>query len=439
MTHAATHIPLNESRVHRLARALPRTQTLFLLAVGAISLHVLDDNFFQPQPGTSATDHLVSGLVPFAVLVAAAAIARRARRGWLAALIAMLGLFGIAAGIEAAYYTQAGRLSGDDYTWLGSILAGLVLLAIAAATLWRARRTNEGAVRRSVRGVLVAAGSLLAGYMLILPFLAAYVLTHTARAYVPTPHLGTAHEEVSFTTSDGLRLHGWYIPSKNGAAVISFPGRKGTQKPARILAKHGYGVLLFDRRGEGESDGDPHAWGWSGYRDVDAAVRYLRSRPDVEGARIGGIGLSVGGEMMLEAASRSRGLKAVVSEGAGERSYHELLDMTRSDRWLALPQYLSMAAGEALFSNHVPPPSLKDLVGRIAPTPVFFIYGEHGQDGERNLNPTYFKAAGRPKAIWEVPGSGHVGGIDSRPRQYERRVVTFFDHALLHDKQKGST
>ncbi len=396
MTHAATHIPLNESRVHRLARALPRTQTLFLLAVGAISLHVLDDNFFQPQPGTSATDHLVSGLVPFAVLVAAAAIARFARRGWLAALIAMLGLFGIAAGIEAAYYTQAGRLSGDDYTGLGSILAGLVLLAIAAVTLWRARRTNESAVRRSVRGVLVAAGSLLAGYMLILPFLAAYVLTHTARAYVPTPHLGTAHEDVSFTTSDGPRLHGWYIPSKNGAAVISFPGRKGTQKPARIR------------------------------------------RPDVEGGRIGGIGLSVGGEMMLEAASRSRGLKAVVSEGAGERSYHELLDMTRSDRWLALPQYLSMAAGEALFSNHVPPPSLKDLVGRIAPTPVFFIYGEHGQDGERNLNPTYFKAAGRPKAIWEVPGSGHVGGIDSRPRQYERRVVTFFDHALLHDKQKGS-
>jgi uncharacterized protein len=61
---------------------------------------------------------------------------------------------------------------------------------------------------------------------------------------------------------------------------------------------------------------------------------------------------------------------------------------------------------------------------------VFFIYGEHGQDGERNLNPTYTGRAGNPKAIWEVPGSGHVGGINPRPKEYERRVVGFFDRPL---------
>jgi dienelactone hydrolase len=221
------------------------------------------------------------------------------------------------------------------------------------------------------------------------------------------------------------------VPSKNGAAVISFPGRKGTQKPARMLARHGYGVLLFDRRGEGESDGDPNGWGWAGYRDVTAAVRFLQDRPDVERNRIGGIGLSVGGEMMLEAAARSRGLSAVVSEGAGERSVREYLDMTVSDKWLGLPSYAALTAGVALFSDHTAPPSLKDLVGRISPTPVFFIYGQHGQDGERNLNPTYYEAAGRPKQIWEVPGSGHVGGLDARPKEYERRVVGFFDHTLL--------
>jgi hypothetical protein len=62
---------------------------------------------------------------------------------------------------------------------------------------------------------------------------------------------------------------------------------------------------------------------------------------------------------------------------------------------------------------------------------VFFIYGEHGQSGERNLNPTYYRNAGAAKQIWEVPGSGHVGGIDARPREYERRVVAFLDQALL--------
>jgi fermentation-respiration switch protein FrsA (DUF1100 family) len=136
--------------------------------------------------------------------------------------------------------------------------------------------------------------------------------------------------------------------------------------------------------------------------------------------------------MMLEAAARSHGLNAVVSEGAGERSINEFVDMSVSDKWLPFTMYASLSAGTALFSNHSPPPSLKDLVDDISPTPVLFIYGEHGQDGERNLNPTYYKAAGEPKAIWEVPGSGHVGGIDARPKQYEQRVVGFFDDALLN-------
>ena len=155
------------------------------------------------------------------------------------------------------------------------------------------------------------------------PFSEAYVVTHSGRAFVPPPQLGAPHENVSFTTSDGLRLHGWFVPSKNGATVISFPGRKGPQKPARLLVSEGYGVLLFDRRGEGESDGDPNALGWRGTRDLDAAIAYLRSRPDVDPDRIGGVGLSVGGEMMLQAAAQNDDFKAIVSEGAGVRSVRE--------------------------------------------------------------------------------------------------------------------
>jgi hypothetical protein len=36
-----------------------------------------------------------------------------------------------------------------------------------------------------------------------------------------------------------------------------------------------------------------------------------------------------------------------------------------------------------------------------------------------------------PKAIWEVAGSGHVGGITAQPKEYERRVIGFFERALL--------
>jgi fermentation-respiration switch protein FrsA (DUF1100 family) len=53
--------------------------------------------------------------------------------------------------------------------------------------------------------------------------------------------------------------------------------------------------------------------------------------------------------------------------------------------------------------------------------------------GEDVRQPKYFAAAGRPKAIWKVPGAEHTGGIDARPAEYERRVVAFLDAALLQD------
>ena len=418
-------------RALRLVGVGQRETTLAAVGISLIAVHLLDDNFLQPQPGTSAGDHLVSGLIPVGALLVYVAFYTRMRAGLRGSIAALLGIFGVVTGIESLYYLDAGQLSGDDYTGFAAIPAGLLLVCLGAVMLWRTRRVDDSRRRRWLRRSLIAAAAFVGTYMFLAPFLSTYVLTHAARAFVPVDQVGAPHEEVTFTTADGLRLRGWYVPSKNGAAVIAFPGRKGSQKPARMLARHGYGVLLFDRRGEGQSEGDPNAWGWVGYRDVNAAVRFLQRRPDVQRERIGGIGLSVGGEMMLEAAARSPGLQAVVSEGAGERSVREMLDITRSDKWLAIPSYAALTAGIALFSNHTPPPSLKDLVGRIAPTPVFFIDGEHGQEGERNLNPTYYAAAGAPKALWEVPGSGHVGGITAQPEEYERRIVAFFDRALL--------
>ena len=108
-----------------------------------IAVHVLDDNFFQPQPGTSAGDHLVSGLVPFAVLLAVGAVYPQLRPGLRALVAAVLGIFGVAAGIEGVYYAHSGRLSGDDYTGIAAGLAGLVLIGLAVATLWRTRRTDD--------------------------------------------------------------------------------------------------------------------------------------------------------------------------------------------------------------------------------------------------------------------------------------------------------
>jgi fermentation-respiration switch protein FrsA (DUF1100 family) len=199
-----------------------------------------------------------------------------------------------------------------------------------------------------------------------------------------------------------------------------------------MLARHGYGVLLFDRRGEGESEGDPNIFGWKGERDVRAAVEFLRSRPDVDPERIGGIGLSVGGEMMLEAAAESDGLAALVSEGAGIRSIREGLAVPGTRKRIeAVLAHTVVTPAIALFSNSTPPASLEDLAARIAPKPVFFIYAVPGQGGEAELTESFYAAAREPKQIWLVPGAGHTGGIEAQPEEYERRVVGFFDEALL--------
>ena len=423
--------PSAESRraaATRVAAALLTETRLARIALGIGALHVVDDTFLQPQPGTSAGDHLVGGLIQTAFFVSLAWAYPRLRPGLRGTLAIFVGLFMVVMGAgEAGYYTRENGPSGDDYTGLLAIPAGLLLVGIGLFTLWTSRKGGS-LIRRYARRAALALGLLIGLYVVLYPFAESYVLTHAARAYVPTPQLGATFEEVSFTTSDGLQLQGWYVPSKNGAAVISFPGRKGPQKPARLLAGHGYGALLFDRRGEGESEGDPNALGWAGSRDVKAAIAFLRARPDVDRDRVGGVGLSVGGEVLLQTAAETDELKAVVSEGAGMRSAREAVHLSGTDKIVATPVFAIVTAGTAVFASDLPPRGLTDLSAEIT-QPVLFIHATPGQGGE-TLTEKYYDAAKGPKEYWAAPG-GHTGAIDAAPEEYERRVVGFFDRTLL--------
>ena len=412
----------------RVAAAL-RTETgLARVALGIGAVHVVDDNFLQPQPGTSAGDHLWGGLVQVAAFVLFAWAYPRLRPGLRGTLAIFVGLFMIVMGAgEAGHYTRENGPSGDDYTGLLTIPAGVLLVAVGVYTLWKSRKGGSR-IRRYARRAGLAFAFLLGLYFVLYPVAEAYVVTHAGRAYVPTPELGAAYEEVAFTTSDGLRLEGWYIPSKNGAAVISFPGRRGPQKPARVLAQHGYGVLLFDRRGEGESEGDPNLFGWEGTRDIEAAVEFLRARPEVDDERIGGLGLSVGGEMMLQEAAESDDLKAVVSEGAGIRSVREAIHLSGVEKYVLAPFVGINTLATAVFTSNLPPRGLTDLSAEIT-EPLLVIHATPGQGGEV-LSEQYYDAAQGPKEYWAAPG-GHTGAIDAAPEEYERRVVGFFDRTLL--------
>ena len=404
---------------------------MFRIALAVVALHIADDNFFQPQPGTSATDHLASGLIPLVLIGLAAWAYPRLPGAGRGALALAAGLLSIAAGSEAFHYTREVGPSGDDFTGLLCLPAGLALLVLGAATLWRTRRTHGHLAWRYGRRALLGIAGVFVGLLVVIAGYG-YGTTHVGRAVVPPDRLGVAHEDVAFTTADGLELQGWYVPSRNGAAVIAFPGRNGPQQKARMLARHGYGVLLFDRRGEGESEGEPNAWGWGGDADVKAAIAYLQRRPDVDPDRIGGIGLSVGGEMMIETAAETDALAAVVSEGAGARSTAE--DMDHDDpalgKWtFGLAMSVVKSAAVAVYSNQTPPANLKTLAADVE-QPMLLIAAPNAPTGEQ-LNRGYAKAAGGSATLWEIPESDHVGGQEARPQEYERRVMAFFDRALL--------
>jgi uncharacterized protein len=408
-----------------VALAIRRETGLVRLALALVALHVADDNYLQPQPGTTAGEHLASGLIPIAVLVAFAAIYPRLRSGARAATALTLGGIGIAFGAPGAYYALNGSPSGDHYTGLLSILAGAVTLASAAITLWKARRGNSRRLHRYVRRALTVAAGPVILWFVVVPVGAAYIYTHTGKGPV-TPDLGVPYETVVVTTSDSLQLAASYVPSKNRAAVVLYPGATRPEQ-ARMLIRHGYGVLLLDPRGQGSSEGDVIRW--AGDRDLRAGAEYLQARADVDPDRIGAFGFSVGGEILLEAAAQSDDFKAVVSEGAGFRAGEtEPSGLARLFEPLLLKL---MTAATTVFSNHGPPPPIVDRIGRIAPRAVMLIYAEPGEGGESTRQARYYAAAGAPKMIWKVPGSKHTGGIDARPREYERRVVAFFDRTLL--------
>ena len=379
----------------------------FVIATVVALIHGVDDAFVHRGPGLGLGQHALAGLLALAAGLGAIAAYPRLRPGVRAGVAFAFGVLAIANGVLHAGHIRADGVAGGDVTGVLALAAGVVLVGLSAAIPWRHR--GEGSWRS--RAVAVPA-ALLAALFVVAPVTMGVVATHKWREPVGRAP-DAAYADVTFEASDGLELSGWYRPSRNGAAVLVVHGgssdRKGSVRHAKLLARHGYGVLLYDARGRGESDGSENNYGWDWPKDIAGALGFLERREDVDPGRIGAVGLA-----------------ALVADGAAAGSFSDW-ERLRGTELGTVPGWMMFSTIRVLSGD---PPSrpLADQVRKIE-SPTLLISA--GTDVERDFNVLYDEAAGDgPIEHWNLPGAHHTGAIHEYPDHYERRVASFFDQAL---------
>ena len=346
-------------------------------------------------------------------------------------VLVLLGGVAAAAGVGIAlpHLVKEG-LAADTVAGFVVLVGGLAMFAFGVATLARVRRWPARMLVVICSVVLLALGLFVVGQAV-----AATNVPRTRLGTTTPAQLGMEYSEVRMETSDGVSVAGWYVPSRNGAAVVLRHGsgstRSATLPHAAVLARHGYGVLMMDARGHGRSGGRAMDFGWYGDADIAAGVNYVSDRPEVDEGAVAVLGLSMGGEEALGAAASDERIAAVVAEGVGQRQ-------AADKRWLA-DEFGARGAAQLqleqlmygltdLLTDAGPPTALAEAVERAAPRPVLLIAG--GRTTDEPEVARRLEARSESVERWVVAETGHVGALRAMPDEWERRVIGFLDRAL---------
>jgi pimeloyl-ACP methyl ester carboxylesterase len=279
-------------------------------------------------------------------------------------------------------------------------------------------------------------GVFIIGIIILLLYIGLPVGMGIAAVWPSREAVGPAPEgfkEITLQTGDGENLKAWYRSPENGAAIILLHGagnlREGIRSYIQMFTDNGYGVLALDLRGHGESTGPTNKLGWLGSRDVGAAVEFLQNQENIR--QIGGLGISMGGEVLLGAVSQYPALKAVAADGATRRCNEELLALP-SERPLARNFTARvMYAAVQLFGGQSPPqPTLLDSM--IEARDSRFLWIAAGNNAlEVEFNRLFTETLGERGELWVAPGVAHIGAFRAFPVEYEERVIGFFDQNLM--------
>ena len=269
--------------------------------------------------------------------------------------------------------------------------------------------------------------------------------TEQARAFAQT--FGATLDEVSITAADGATLRAWRLHpahpnrvSGRGNAALLLHGlgdnRKGMSGYAELLLRHGYTVLMPDARAHGTSGGSLATFGVIERNDIHAWVAWLRARENP--ACVFGLGESMGAAQLLQD-TFAADFCAVVAESpfasfreiAYDRMGQNLFgDRIKAGPWVGRTLLRPLVEVAFLRSrwkwNIDMERAAPDDAVRHSATPVLLIHG--ADDGNIPVRHSRMIAAARRDVVlWEPDGTDHAEAISKHPREFEQRVLGWYE------------
>lgn len=246
----------------------------------------------------------------------------------------------------------------------------------------------------------------------------------------PLDGSGPQLQNIAFDTESGVHIAGWLLPSHNGVMVVYLHGspgdRSGFLPLVSTLGRHGYGAILIDMPGHGESGGRAD-WGVSSQQAAQGAITLALKQPDI--AHVALFGYSMGSCIAAQVAARDRRIDALVLLAA----FTNLADQIRYEFRSHIPLINEFAVIAARIAG-VPVDHMRtlDALKASSPRPIFFIAGTKDDEIPVFMPYTLYAAANGPKELWLIEGADH---LDTRgiagPAIFDDRVRAFLDNALL--------
>ncbi|QTN34266.1 alpha/beta hydrolase [Akkermansiaceae bacterium] len=232
---------------------------------------------------------------------------------------------------------------------------------------------------------------------------------------------GFRYDDIDFLSTDGTKLHGWFMPAKAARAkgtVVFSHGNAGSIGHhlgfVLWLVEAGYQVFMYDYRGFGKSGGELDRKGM--VEDVKGAFAYVAARKDVDAGKLISFGHSLGGAKSVAALSEKQpeGLRAIVIDGTFS-SYQ------------AMARIVGGEYGARLITDDLSP---KDFIGKLSDTPLLVVHGDRDQVVPIAQGKQLFDLASEPKTFFEVKGGSHGDSLARNEGAYRKRMLAWLEGVL---------